>query len=122
MCPTLLGLFYFHQLIYMSLLLEPDSADTDYGESQNYEHDPRSLAWHNIETDRGKMAALGKIIGEIVNSKDNLPDQIIEAATTVLEISEGFNANMIPLCLLARIANPLLFSRYRTTRRVSSGL
>ena len=103
----------------MSLLLEPNSADTDGEESPNYEHDLQSLAWHDIETDGNK---LGKIIEEIVNSKDNLPDQIIEAATTVSKSLEGFNANMIPLCLLARITNLLLFSGYRTTRRISSGL
>lgn len=109
----------------MSLLLdsEPNFADTIGEESQNHEHDLQSLTkWKNIEIDENKMAALRRVIEEIVNSTDDLQDQIIEAANTVSKISSGINAIMISLCLLARITYPLLFSGYRTTRRISSGL
>jgi hypothetical protein len=106
-------------ILYMSLLLEPDTADT---ESQIHEHDLQSLAWRNIDIDKNYIVALKEVIEEIAKSTDNLPDQIIEAANAVFKISSGINAIMISLCLLARITNSLLFSGYRTTRRISSGL
>ena len=68
-----------------------------------------------------KMAVLGRVIQEVVNSKDN-PPQIIEAGKTVEDISSGIKAIMISLCLLARITNPPLFSSHGTTRRISSVL
>jgi hypothetical protein len=107
---------------YMSLLLKPNSVDAVDEESQNHEPE-HDLAGQNIETDENKMAALSlKLIEEIVNSTDNLPDQIIEAAKAISKISSGINATMISLCLLTRITNPLLFSGFRTTRRISSEL
>ena len=108
----------------MSLLLEPNSASTVSGESQtqNHEHDLQSLTWQNIEIDENKKAVLKKAIEDIVNSTDDLPYQIIEAAKVVSKISSGIKAIMIPLRSLVRITDPLLFSCYRTTRRISNGL
>lgn len=115
----------------MSLLLEPNSADTVRvgEESQNNEHDLQieSLAWRNIKFDENKMAAAKGVIEEIANSTISRPlaNQIlIEAAKASSKIFSGINAIMISLLLLARITNPLLFSGYETTvtRRISSGL
>jgi hypothetical protein len=86
--------------------------------SQNYENVLQSSAWQTIKFDENKM---GRVIKEIENDEENLP-QIIEAAKAVLEVSSGINAIMIPLCLLAHKTNSLLFSGYRTTKRTSSGL
>jgi hypothetical protein len=102
----------------MSLLLEPNSADTNGEESQNYENILQSSQWQNIKFDENKM---GRVITEIGNDEENLP-QIIEAAKAVLEVSNGIKAIIIPLCLFARKTNSLLFSGYRTTKRTSSGL
>ena len=102
------------------MLLESNSADTDSEESQNYEHDLQSFPWQNIEIDENKPA-LRRVIEEIINSAENVP-QITEAANLVSEIATGIKANMLPLCPLAPITNPRLFSGYKTTRRTSSGL
>ena len=104
----------------MLVLAEPDTAGTLGEESQIHEHYLQSLAWGYI--DENKMAALMGVIKEIVNSTDYVPNQITEAANTIFKISSGINVIMTSLCLLARITNPLLFSGYRTTRRVLSGL
>lgn len=85
----------------MSLLLEPDSAE-EPEESQNQEDDFQSSSWRNTEIDENKTGAL-KVIEEIVNSTDNLPDQIVEVAKAILEISSRINATMISCCVLARI-------------------
>ena len=52
----------------MSLLLEPNSADTVGEESQNYEQDLQSLAWQNIEFDENQTEVLRRVIEEIVNT------------------------------------------------------
>jgi phosphatidylinositol kinase/protein kinase (PI-3 family) len=90
----------------MSLLF---SADTDGEDSQNYEHDiqSRSLAWEILEIDENKMAALGKLIQEIANSTEKFPE-MVESAKSVQETSSRIIAIIIPLCLLARITDPLL--------------
>lgn len=98
------------------------SADTVGEESQNNEHNLQSSAWRNfIKVDE---KVLKGVIEEIVNSTDNLPEQITEAAKAVSKISGGIKAIMIfSLCLLASIiTNPLLFSGYRTARKILSGL
>lgn len=99
-----------------SLLLEPNT----FGEKaqENGKHDLHS-AWRGIGVDDNKMAALGKAIGEIVNSQDQVPDQLRKAATTILEISSALNATMIPLSLLPYITNPFLISHSTNTKRVS---
>lgn len=104
-------------------LPQSDSADSDGEESQNYEHDlqSESSSWENIEIDENMMASLGRVIEEIARSTDN-PPQIIEAVDAVKEVSSGIKAINVPLCLLARMTNPLLFSGYRTTKRIASGL
>ena len=80
----------------LSLSLESNSADTDSEETQNYyEHDLQSFAWQNIDIDEIKPA-LKRVIEEIVNSAEDLP-QIIKAAKEVSEISSGIKAIMIPL-------------------------
>jgi len=86
----------------MSLLLEPNSIDTldEPEESQNHEDDLESLAWRNIEIEENKTAPALKVIKGIVNSTDNLPDQIIEASKAIFKISSRINATMISLCLL----------------------
>ena len=102
----------------MSLL----SADTVGEEPQNNEHNLQSSTWRNIEIDEKKKKALKGVIEEIVNSTDDLPEQITEAANAISDISSGINAIMISLFLLARITNPLLFSGYITIRMILSGL
>ena len=97
----------------------PLESDTDSEESQNYEHDLQSFAWQNIDIDENKPALM-RVIEEIINSAENI--QITEAAMLVSEISMGIKANMLPLCPLAPITNPRLFSGYKTTRRTSGGL
>ena len=81
----------------MSLSLESISADTDSEETHNYyEHDDlQSFAWQNIEIDEIKPA-LKRVIEEIVNSAEDLP-QIMKAAKEVSEISSGIKAIMISL-------------------------
>lgn len=75
-----------------------------------------------MEIDLNKMMALRRVIEEIVESKDDFNHpEIIEAAKVILKISSEINAIMISLCLLARITNPLLFSGYRTAKRISRG-
>ena len=106
----------------MPLLPEPNSADSVGDESQNREHDLQSLVWQNIKINEETLAEVRRLIEEIVNSTDDIPNQITEAADGILDISSGINAIMISLYLLARLTKPLLFSRYRTTRRISSGL
>ena len=109
-------------LYIMSPSLEPNSPNTVGEESQNHNHDSQSLTWRNIEIDERRAVALKKVIKEIVESTDNLPDQIIEAAKALSEVSDGIKAITISFCLLARITNPLLFSGKMTTRPISSGL
>ena len=94
--------------------LVPAGTDSEPEESQDYEHDFQPLSWPNIIFDESEMK-------EIENNKDNHP-QIIEAAETILEISRGINAIMIPLCLLVRKTNPLLSSTYRAIKKILSGL
>ena len=100
----------------MSLLHDPNSADSDgeHEESQNYEPDFQPFSWPNIIFDESKMEEIGK-------NKDNHP-QIIEAAKAVLEVSRGIKVIMIPLCPLARKTNYHLSSTYRAIKKISSGL
>ena len=96
----------------MSVLLKSNSENTVGEESQNHKHDSdlQSLTWRNIELDEKKTVALKRVIEEIVKSTDNLPDQIIEAAKALSEVSDRIKAIMISVCLLARITDSLLFS------------
>jgi hypothetical protein len=89
---TASSFYYFTST--MSLLF-PADIQVVGEELQNHEPDLQSLAWRNIEIDENKMAALRRVIEEIVENTDNLPDQIIEAASTILTISSGINAIMI---------------------------
>ena len=96
----------------MSLLNSTDT-DSDGEVSESCEHNLPSLVWRNIEIDEKKMAALSRVMEKIVKRKkstDNLPGQIMKAAEAVFDISSGIKAFIIPLCLIARITNPLLFS------------
>ena len=95
----------------MSASLDPNSADSEPEKSQ-----VQPLSWPSIIFDESKMEEIG-------NNKDN-PPQIIEVAKTLLKVSGGIKAIMIPLCLLARKTNPLLSSMYRARaiKKISSGL
>lgn len=76
----------------------PISAAYTVGEeSQDHDYDQHMFVWRNIEIDENKMVALRRVIEEICNSTDNLPDEMIEAAKAVSKISEGINATMISL-------------------------
>jgi hypothetical protein len=97
---------------------QPNEMPPPNDEIQNYENVLQSSAWQNIKFDENKM---GRVVKKIGNNEENLP-QIIEAAIVVLELLNGIKVIMIPLCLLARKTNPLLFSGYRNTKRNSSGL
>ena len=92
----------------MSLsLLESISANTDGEESQNKnEHDFQSFAWQNIDINENKPA-LRRVIEEIRNSAEDLP-QIIKAAKDVSEISSGIKAILwFHSAHLTRITNPV---------------
>ena len=98
----------------MSVSLDPKSADSKPEESQDRELDFQPLSWPPIIFDESKMEEIG-------NNKDT-PQQIIEAAKALLEVSGGIKAITIPLCLLARKTKPLLSSTYRAIKKISRGL
>ena len=78
---------------------ESSSADSIGEESQNHEHDLQST-WQNIKGDEDMIATLRRMIKEIANSKNKVPEQINDAAKAVLTISSGINAIIIFICLL----------------------
>ena len=98
----------------MSAPLDPNSADSEPEESQDHEHDFQTLSWPIITFDESKMEEIG--------SNKDTPQQIIEAAKALLEVSGGIKAIMISLCLLARKTNSLLSSTCRAIKKISRGL
>lgn len=95
----------------MSLLLNNPShtAGEEWQENSEYDHQS-PLTWKGIDIDDNKMVALGRVIEEIINNKDELPEELVEAAKAILEVSSGINAIIISFCLLAHMTNPSRFS------------
>jgi hypothetical protein len=82
----------------MSLLLDNPSHSAGEESQDNGEYDHQSpLTWKGIDIDDNKMAALKRVIEQIINSTDEVPDELVEAAKAILEVSSGINAIIIPL-------------------------
>jgi hypothetical protein len=82
--------------------LEPDNLEDSVSEGlpENGKCDFQSATWLRIEIDENKMDAVRKVIREIENSRDELPNELIDGAKTILEISSGFSVNdsTLPSC------------------------
>ena len=100
-------------------------ADTIGEKSQNHE-ELLVCQWADIEIDENMMAALRRVIEDIVKNTDNLSDQIIEAAKAVLKISEsaGINHDAIMISVIripTNLSSGLILWSYMRAKRGKKG-
>jgi len=96
--------FFSYYLVSSSMSLQ----DTDKNELQKKGEDD-SMAWQTYAVK--KLVVLESVIQEMVQQKDTLPNQLLDAADIILKMLSGINVIILRLCSSVCTNNTFPFSR-----------